>query len=69
MKFAAIVQELHKKVEPLIKEAQSGGKPEEIRPKIEQIRKEQGQKLEAVLTDDQRKQWKEMLGPKFELGD
>ena len=69
MKFMAITQELHKKVETLVKEAQSSGKPEEIRPKIEQLRKDQGQKLEAVLTDDQKKQWKELLGPKFELGD
>ncbi len=69
MKFKAIVQELQKKVEPLMKEAHAGGNPEEIRPKIEQIRKDHAQKLEAVLTDDQKKQWKELLGPKFELGD
>ena len=69
MKFMAIMQELHKKVETLVKEAQAGGKPEEIRPKIEQLRKDQAPKFEAVLTDDQKKQWKEMLGPKFELGD
>ena len=69
MKFMAIVQELQKKVEPLVKEAQSGGNPEEIRPKIEQLRKDHAQKLEAVLTDAQKKQWKELLGPPFELGD
>jgi hypothetical protein len=45
MKFAAIVQELHKKAETLVKEAQSAGKPEEVRPKIEQLRKDQAQKL------------------------
>ena len=69
MKFMAIVQDLHKKVEPLIKDAQSGGNPEEIRPKIEQLRKDHARELEGVLTDAQRKQWKEMLGPPFELGD
>jgi hypothetical protein len=69
MKFMAIVHELHKKVEPLVKEAQSGGNPEEIRPKIEQLRKDHAKKLEAVLTDAQRKQWKELLGPPFEMGD
>jgi hypothetical protein len=69
MKFMAIMQELHKNVQTLVKEAQSGGKPEEIRPKIEQLRNEHAKKLEAVLTDDQKKQWKEMLGPKCELGD
>jgi len=69
MKFMAIVQELHKKVEPLMKEAHSGGNPEEIRPKIEQLRKDHAKQIEAVLTDDQKKQWKELLGPPFELGD
>ncbi len=68
-KFMAVVQELHKKVELLVKEAQSGGKPEEIRPKIEQLRKDHAKKLEAVLTDAQKKQWKELLGPPFELED
>ena len=53
----------------LVKEAQSGGNPEEIRPKIEQLRKDHAKKLEAVLTDAQKKQWKELLGPPFELGD
>jgi hypothetical protein len=69
MKFMAIVQDLHKSVEPLIKEAQSGGNPTEIRPKIELLRKDHAKKLEAVLTDDQKKQWKDLLGPPFELGD
>jgi hypothetical protein len=69
MKFMAVVQELHKKVEPLIKEVHAGGNPEEIRPKIEQIRKDHAQKLEDILTEAQKKHWKELLGPKFELGD
>jgi hypothetical protein len=69
MKFMAIVHEMHKKIEPLIKEAQSGANPGEIRPKVEQIRKDHAKKLEGVLTDDQKKQWKELLGPPFELGD
>ena len=68
-KFMAIVQELQKQVEALVKKAQSGGNPEEIRPKIEQLRKDHAKKLEAVLTDAQKKQWKELLGPPFELGD
>jgi hypothetical protein len=68
-KFMAIVRDLQKDVEPLIKEAKSGGNPEEIRPKIEKIREDHAKKLEAVLTDAQKKQWKELLGPPFELGD
>ena len=68
-KFMAIVQDLQKSVESLVKEVQSGGKPEEIRPKIEQARKDHGKQLEAILTDAQKKQWKELLGPPFDLGD
>jgi hypothetical protein len=68
-KFMAIVQDLQRKAEPLVKEARAGGNPEEIRPKIEQLRKDHARELEAVLTDAQKKQWKEMLGPPFEPGD
>ena len=67
--FVAITQELQRKVEPLIKEAQSGGKPEEIRPKVFKLRDEYAKKLEAALTDEQQKKWKDMLGKPFDLGD
>lgn len=67
--FMAIVQELQKKVGPLIKEAQSGGNAEEIGPKVMKIRKEAEGKLEALLTDAQKKQWQEMLGKPLKLDD
>src|SRR5258707_5540095 len=44
-------------------------KPEEIRPKMMKIRKEQEGKIEALLSDAQKKQWKEMLGKPLDLGD
>ena len=53
-KFMAVVQALQKQVELLVKQAQSGGNPEEIRPKIEQLRKDHAKMLEAVLTEAQR---------------
>jgi hypothetical protein len=68
-KFMAIMQELTKKIQPLIKEALSGGNPQEIRPKILKIRDEYAKKLEAVLSDEQMKQWKDLLGKPFDLGD
>jgi hypothetical protein len=68
-KFMAMTHELQTSVERVVKEAQSGGNPEEIRPKIERLRKDHAKKLEAVLTDVQKTQWKEMLGPPFQLGD
>ena len=54
MKFMAVVEDLQSKVQPLVKEAQSGGNAEEIRPKIEALRKDHAKQLEAVLTDAQR---------------
>ena len=68
-KFMAIMQELQNKIEALIKEAQSGVNADKIGPNIEKLRKDHAKKLEAVLTDDQNKNWNEMLGPPFELGD
>ena len=60
--FMAVVVEFQKKIEPLIKAAQSGGNPEEIWPKVMKLRKEYEGKIEALFTDAQKKQWKEMLG-------
>jgi hypothetical protein len=67
--FMAVAQELQKKIAPLIKEAQSGGNPEEIRPKIMKARKEHEGKIEAILTEAQKKQWKKMLGKPLDLDD
>lgn len=60
--FIGLVQEMQKKIEPLITESQSSGNPEEIRPKVIGLRMDCTGKIEAILSDAQRKQWKEMLG-------
>jgi hypothetical protein len=67
--FVEVAQEFQKKFEPLMKEAQKGGKPEKIRPKMMKLRKEQVDRIEALLSDAQKKQWKEMLGKPLDLGD
>ncbi len=67
--FVEVAQEFQKKFEPLIKEAQKGSNPQEIGPKIQKIRKEQEDRIEALLSDAQKKQWKEMLGKPLDLGD
>lgn len=67
--FIAVVQEMQKKIEPLLKEAQKDGKPEEIGPKVMKIRKEQEDRIEAILSDAQKKQWQKMLGKPLDLGD
>lgn len=62
MKFMAVVQNMRKKIEPLMKEAQSGGDPEVIRPKVIKIRKEHEAMMFDFLTGEQKKQWQEKLG-------
>jgi hypothetical protein len=66
--FAATVDDMRKQIEPLAKEAQTGGNPEEIRPKMMKIRKAHERKIEAILTEAQKSQWKEMLGKPLDLG-
>ena len=67
--FMGLVEDMQKKIEPLIKHAQSGGNPQEIWPMIKKIRKDHEVKLMALLTEAQRKRWKEMLGKSLDLGD
>ena len=68
-RFMEVVQEMQKKMEPLVKKAEFGGDREEIRLKIMKIRKDHQDSLEALLTDAQKKQWKEMLGKPLDLSD
>src|SRR5262249_54541248 len=67
--FMDVVQQMHKALEPLIKKAQEEGKPEEVRPKAMKVRKEHADKIDALLSEEQKKQWKELLGKPFDLGD
>ncbi len=67
--FMAVVQEMQKKIQPLAEKAQKEGKPEEIRPKVMEVRKEYAGKIEAILSAEQKKQWKEMLGKPLDLDD
>ncbi len=68
-RFMEIIMGLQQAISPLIKEAQLGGNPNEIRPKVLKIRKEHEAKIEALLTDAQKQQWKEMLGKPLALDD
>ncbi len=65
--FMVVVQDLQSKTEPLMKEAQSGGNPQAIRSKVIQLREEHEAKMEIILSDTQRKQWKEMLGKPLDI--
>ena len=67
--FMGVIQEMQKDIEPLIKEAQSGGNPQEIFPKVVKLRQECQAKIEALMSDAQKKQWKEMLGKPVDVLD
>ena len=49
-----VIREMQKKIEPLMKEAQSGRNVEEIRPNVMKIRKDSEAKIEAILSDAQK---------------
>jgi hypothetical protein len=67
--FMSVVQELQTKIEPLFQEAQSAGNPQELGPKVRKLHKQYEGKIEGILSDAQKKRWKEMLGEPFDLGD
>jgi hypothetical protein len=67
--FAEVVQKMQKEIEPLMKEAQKSGKHEEIRPRAMKVRADAAGRIDALLTDVQKKRWKELLGKPLDLGD
>jgi hypothetical protein len=69
MQFMQLVQEMQQKIEPLIRETQSGGDPQELGRKISLVRKDQETRIVMLLSDAQRKQWQAMLGKPFDLGE
>jgi hypothetical protein len=66
--FLAPTQETQRKTMALMGEIQKGANPEAIRPKAFQLRLDLEAQLEALLTDAQKKQWKEMLGQPVDPG-
>jgi len=65
--FIAPTQETQKKTQTLMEEIHKGANPNEIRPKALQLRLDLEVQLEALLTDAQKKQWKEMQGQPVNL--
>ena len=64
--FMPLIQQTQKKIETLLKEIPAGGKPDEVRTRVLKAREDLEGQLEALLTDAQKKQWKEMLGKPME---
>ena len=70
--FTGLIQEMKKTLEPLIKEAKSAANPQEMekmRQEVLKLRQDCQGKMEAFMSDAQKKQWQEMLGKPFDLGD
>ena len=67
--FMPLIQETQKKINALMQEIQKGGSPGEIQPKVLKSRADLEGQLEALLTDAQKSQWKEMLGKPMALAD
>lgn len=66
MQFIGLIQALQKKIEPLIKESQTGGNPQVIRPEVIMMRQDCQGKMEALLSGAQKKRWKAMIGKPFD---
>jgi Spy/CpxP family protein refolding chaperone len=66
--FMALMQQAQKETQLLLEKLKNGsaGK-EEIQPKVIKVREDLEGKLEALLTDAQKKQWQEMLGKPMDL--
>ena len=65
--FMAEVQQTEKKIALRMEEIHKGANPDEVRPKVMKLREGLQGKLEALLTDAQKKQWKELLGKPVDL--
>jgi hypothetical protein len=67
--FMEVMQDLHKKIHALAREVEAGGNPAELRPRMMKIRKEHEGRIEALLSDAQKKRWQELLGKPLDLDD
>jgi Spy/CpxP family protein refolding chaperone len=64
--IVGVIQDMQRKVEPLLKEAQSGGNPLEIRPKVIRIIEDHEVTVETMLSTAQKKRWLELRGKPFD---
>jgi hypothetical protein len=61
--FMGQIQEMQKAVMPLMAKAKSGGNAKEILQQVTRLRLDCQARIEALLSEPQRAQWKEMTGP------
>lgn len=61
-KFAEIMQEMQRQIQSLQRDAQSSRNPRALQKAVGKVRKEQEDKVTALLSSEQKAQWKEMIG-------
>jgi hypothetical protein len=66
-KVAGVLTEQAEEMRKIRQGAGGGGDRAALRTETAALRKKTEEKLEALLTDDQKKQWKEMLGAPFKF--
>jgi len=67
--FIPLMQQAQKETQTLMTELKKSGNLKEIQPKVIKVREDLEGQLEALLTDAQKKQWKEMLGKPMATAD
>jgi len=67
-KFSFVVREMQKGFEAVQQSAASGGDPRTVMQEAMKLRKGHESKIDALLTDAQKQQWKTMLGKPIEIG-
>jgi hypothetical protein len=67
--FMALIQGTQLKIKAMMGELQTGGNLAEVQSKVLKSRADLEHQLEALLTDAQKQQWKEMLGKPMDVAD
>jgi Spy/CpxP family protein refolding chaperone len=61
--FMNLIHEMQKKMLPMMKDARNGGNQAEILAQVTKLRLDCQAKIEALLSEPQKKQWQDMTGP------
>jgi len=67
--FIPLMQQTQMETQTLMSELKKSGNLKEIQPKVIKVREDLEARLEALLTDAQKRQWKEMLGKPMATAD
>jgi hypothetical protein len=65
--FVGFVVAMKNQMEPLMRASHSGGNPKEILPRVIELRRDCQARIEALLSERQKQQWKEMTGRPLDI--